>query len=118
MPSRSGHPCGSPGCGACVVGSRYCEQHANLEHEARNRFDRYRGSSASRGYDGAWQQFREWFLARHPACEDCALRGIVKAATDVHHIKKVADYPELKLVEDNCIALCHEDHSIRTSKGE
>jgi 5-methylcytosine-specific restriction protein A len=62
--------------------------------------------------------FRAWFLRRHPVCVDCEERGIVRPATDVHHVQKVADYPELELVESNCMALCHEDHSIRTARGE
>jgi 5-methylcytosine-specific restriction endonuclease McrA len=45
-------------------------------------------------------------------------RSIVVPATDVHHVAKVAEHPELKLIESNCKALCHECHSARTGKGE
>jgi hypothetical protein len=45
-------------------------------------------------------------------------KDIVRPATEPHHLKKVAQHPELRLVEENCRALCHEHHSARTARGE
>jgi 5-methylcytosine-specific restriction endonuclease McrA len=45
-------------------------------------------------------------------------QSIVVVATDVHHVMKVAENPEMKLIESNCMALCHECHSARTGMGE
>ena len=37
---------------------------------------------------------------------------------DVHHIKKLAEYPELKYDSNNLMSLCKSCHSIRTKNGE
>lgn len=65
-----------------------------------------------------WRNFRDWFLARHPLCEDCLAEGKIEPAEEVHHLKKVADHPELRLVEANCRGLCKPHHSRRTAAGE
>jgi 5-methylcytosine-specific restriction protein A len=78
-------------------------------------YDHQRGSASARGYDAKWRKFRKWFLSRHPLCTDCT--G-TRSATEVHHIQKLVDAPQLKCVEDNCMALCHSCHSVRTGKGE
>jgi len=103
-------PCRNPHCGE-LVERGYCKSCQSQSTSARD--VRQRGSSAQRGYDYTWQKFREWFLRRHPACEDCG-----RLATEPHHIKKVAQFPELRLVEENCKALCHECHAKRTARGE
>lgn len=106
MPDAPARPCLYPSCGEYAVRNGFCEEHAS---QPANR----RGKTAERGYDAAWKRFRAWFLRRHPACVDCD-----HAATDVHHIKKVAEHPELRLVESNCMALCHVCHALRTQRGE
>lgn len=118
MPWASKHPCGAPGCGALVAGAAYCEAHIQQASAAVQRYDHERGSAASRGYDRRWRRFREVYLRQHPLCVDCTGRGAVKAATEVHHPKKVKEHPELMYLESNCMALCHEDHSVRTMRGE
>lgn len=79
-------------------------------------YDTWRGSSTSRGYDAAWRRTRMAFLADHPLCTDCYPRLTV--ATEVHHIAKVADRPDLRLEFDNLRALCKACHSVRTARGE
>lgn len=110
-------PCRHPRCPA-LVDSGYCEQHRPAS-PARF-YDNRRGSSGSRGYDYVWQKFREGYLKRHPLCVDClALKPVrVTAATEPHHILKVKEYPELRLVDSNLLALCKGHHTIRTSRGE
>lgn len=105
MPQAPKRPCSFPGCPELVDAGR-CQQH-------RREQDR-RGSSAERGYDGAWRRFREWFIRRHPICSDCQ----IKATSDVHHIRKLRDYPELRRVESNCMGLCGSCHAVRTARGE
>jgi 5-methylcytosine-specific restriction protein A len=106
-------PCARPGCAELVVRG-YCEAHRAAATSTRwQSHDRFRGSSRERGYDTNWERFRRMFLARHPACEDCG-----RLASEVHHEKKVAEHPELKLVESNCHALCKGCHSVRTARGE
>ena len=53
-----------------------------------------------------------------PLCVDCETAGRIELASDVHHVEKVRDYPELRLVEANCMALCGSCHSARTRRGE
>ena len=110
-------PCARSGCPA-IVDRGYCDACRPFSEQAIQ--ERRRGSAASRGYDRHWQRFRTWYLARHRLCQDCEAKPIplYVAATDVHHVKKVGEYPELKLVEDNCMALCHECHSARTFLGQ
>jgi 5-methylcytosine-specific restriction protein A len=104
--------CGFPHC-TNVQEERFC-----TEHKRKPKPDLYRGSAAYRGYDGDWQKFRAWFVKRHPLCVDCLLEGKPVAVQEVHHIKKLTEYPELRLVESNCLALCKSHHSTRTQRGE
>ena len=77
-----------------------------------------RPSASRRGYDRRWRRFRESFLAQRPLCEDCGIEGRVTEAAEVHHIKKLADAPELKFDPQNCMALCKTCHNTRTARGE
>jgi hypothetical protein len=62
-----------------------------------------RGTPAERGYDERWRRYSESFRKEHPICESkCADRGIVTPSDDVHHIKPLAIYPELKYVDSTC----------------
>jgi len=94
-------------CNRIATRGLFCDVHA-----VRRKDDR--GTSAQRGYDRRWRVFRAHFLRRHPMCADC----VDAAAQEVHHIQKVADAPELRLLESNCLALCKVCHSKRTARGE
>jgi|SRR5579864_340546 len=106
MPDAPARGCVHPGCPEYASARGRCEQHARA-------FDAARGTTKERGYDGAWRKFRAWFLRRHPVCEDCG-----HAATEVHHKVKIRDRLALRLVESNCMALCHACHAMRTARGE
>ena len=109
-------PCASPGCPG-VTRARYCERHARTApRAARKAYDGNRPSAAERGYDAEWQRWRAWFLRRHPLCHDCSPR--VVPAVEVHHRKKISEAPELRMDEDNCLALCRPCHNRRTAQGE
>lgn len=119
--NRAKRPCAAPCCPA-LVESGYCANHASRVIAKQQLYDNQRGSSAKRGYDAAWKRFRKWFLSKpeHALCEDCRDKRepqLVRS-TEVHHVKKVADYPELRLVESNCRGLCKTCHSARTARGE
>jgi len=81
-------------------------------------YDRKRGSAAARGYDRKWLRFRAAYLAAHPLCADCQQIGRIEAATEVHHLERLRDRPDLRLVEANCRGLCKPHHSARTARGE
>jgi 5-methylcytosine-specific restriction protein A len=77
-----------------------------------------RPNSRQRGYDAEWERFRAWFVNEHPLCEDCLDEGRTEPTVEVHHIRKLRDYPEGKCDENNCRGLCKPHHSRRTRRGE
>lgn len=90
----------------------YHKPNSEATRRARASRDRQRGSAAARGYDRTWRRFRVWFLRRHPICEDEC--GCTRAAEEVHHRVALVEQPELRLVEENCQALCKAHHSRKT----
>ena len=115
MPDKQLRPCKHAGCPELTRDpSGYCETH----RQDSKAYERYRGTAYSRGYDSQWIRFRLQYLRRHPLCIDCEARSIYTAASEVHHIAKLSDYPKLKYTEGNLMALCHECHARRTGRGE
>ena len=62
-----------------------------------------------------WLKFREWILSRNPLCADPFgyHREDKQAvpATDVHHVVRWKEQPELSLSEQNAQALCASCHA-------
>lgn len=112
---RPKRPCAAPAC-AALVDCGYCTQHQAGNAAAGRLYENHRGNSARRGYDWRWRRFRDWFLSQpeNVICADCR----VKPSIEVHHVKKVRDYPELKLEPSNCRGLCKGCHSARTLAGQ
>jgi 5-methylcytosine-specific restriction protein A len=79
--------------------------------------DRARGSAHARGYDRGWRRLRLWHLARHPLCAHCERDGRVTAATDVHHVEKLAANPRRRLDPSNLQSLCDACHKRETAAG-
>ncbi len=106
-------PCATPGCSALVKLGKCdrCRVKSKPERDDRR-------SASARGYDSTWERFRVLFLCRHPLCEDCLEHGETTPTAEVHHMAKVADRPDLRLVEGNCRTLCKACHSRRTARGE
>lgn len=117
--------CAHAGCTQIVnIDQRYCtahqSEHERAQKEAEKQYDRHRGSPSKRGYDDKWERLRNYKLSVDPLCEDC-LENQPKRftpATEVHHMQKVAEHPELRLVLSNLRSLCKRHHSIRTARGE
>ena len=65
-----------------------------------------------------WQRLRNEYLGYHPLCEKCERDGIIKPATDVHHIKPIQskttidDMIKLAFDANNLMALCSQCHHI------
>lgn len=63
-----------------------------------------------------WQRLRKRKLCSHPLCERCGSRGLVSAATEVHHRHPVewavnaAEKERLMFDPGNLEALCHRCH--------
>lgn len=109
-------PCAAPGCRALVKAGR-CEAHRKQRWQQQ---DERRGTSTERGYDATWRKLRLWFLQRNPLCAECSKRGRIRPAAEVHHIRTIAEAPELRLDPDNLMALCKPCHSsitLRDSVG-
>jgi 5-methylcytosine-specific restriction protein A len=102
--------CARPGCNSKTK-ERYCDDHRKhywSEH------DKKRGTRTQRGYDNAWYKFRKSYLHRNPLCVFCKKGGFLVTASEIDHIKPLADYPELKYGEINLRSLCKPCHSKRT----
>ena len=108
-------PCAHGGCGQLVRLTRFCEAHAQVDAQRRQAADRQRGSSAQRGYGGAWRKARAGFLRSHPLCAECARNNVVTAATDVDHIVPHGGDQALFWDHGNWQALCHPCHSRKTA---
>ena len=113
--------CLAPSCSRFrVEGSKYCERHrekyeAAEEQRKREYFERKYHHTQSRA--GSFYQSAEWkslsrrLLNERKYCEFCG-----EYATDVHHIRPVADYPELALDENNLVVLCKACHARETER--
>ena len=109
MPERPARSCRHSFCSTlCSDGSGYCQDHLKPAQQQR---ERWRGSSASRGYDSAHRKLRAEVLkeARY-LCQRCLTLDRVTPATDMHHLLKVATHPHLRLVKSNCVACCRDCH--------
>jgi 5-methylcytosine-specific restriction protein A len=113
MPRRCQQPCKTAGCSSLIdTGTGYCKRHQDQKPSEN------RPNANQRGYDYQWLKFREAYVFKHPLCVDCLAAGTVTATEEVHHIAKVAQHPELKLVDGNLMALCKSCHSVRTNRGQ
>jgi 5-methylcytosine-specific restriction enzyme A len=66
----------------------------------------------------AWRKFRARMLREQPLCQDCLARTELTEATEVHHVQKRTQRPDLAFVEANVRCLCKRCHSVRTGRGE
>lgn len=121
MPNKAYHFCNWPGCDELTT-ERYCPEHQKQaeakEKEAKAKTDRYRGSSAQRGYDGRWRKARITFLKHHPLCAECERQGKLTPATVVDHIIPHKGDSKLFWDRNNWQPLCAHHHSIKTNKED
>ena len=75
--------------------------------------DAARASSTDRGYDADWRKLRAAHLKRQPNCVICG-----KPGNTVDHIKRVRDFPELRLDPRNLQTLCASHHSSTVQRQE
>lgn len=66
MPKKPKRPCSYPGCPRLTDG-RYCEEHAKLEAERYEKYDR--DPTVRRHYGRAWKRIRDRYISAHPLCE-------------------------------------------------
>lgn len=66
--------------------------------------------TADRGYDNRWRTLSERYRANWPLCQVCEANERIVPASQVHHIVKVTDAPELRLDPDNLLSVCEKCH--------
>ena len=78
---------------------------------------RHENNVSSRYYnDIRWKRLRNWFISNNPLCAECAKKGIVTPATEVHHIIPFLSAVDesvrwdLLLDVDNLLSLCNKCH--------
>jgi 5-methylcytosine-specific restriction protein A len=69
---------------------------------------------------GRWALRRpEWQAVRHAVLERdnwCCQHCGARRRLEVHHVKRVADFPALAFEPGNCLTLCGPCHTIETNK--
>lgn len=114
MTLRAATACRRPGCRGLVRGG-VCSVCGPVRSVRAAETDARRGSANERGYGRRWRRLRAAVLASEPLCAECARRGVVTMATDVHHIVAKRDGGADTL--ENLEPLCHACHSRITASG-
>jgi 5-methylcytosine-specific restriction enzyme A len=107
---RSLKPCNEINC-PTLTRERYCEQHKQVVNE----YDKRRGSSSKRGYDGKWRKARTTYLAKNPFCVDCFKEGNARPATVVDHIVPHKGDQKLFWDKTNWQGMCESHHNRKTA---
>lgn len=68
-----------------------------------------RPNANRRGYDAKWQTFSNNYRKRNPLCVECIKHGVLRPATQVHHIKPLKQGGK-KYDTDNLMAVCRACH--------
>lgn len=107
MPRKAKRPCRHHGCPRLTEStSGYCAEHEKIHTR---QYDKARAPIHNQRYGYQWRKLRARFLNRHPLCAQCRLNGKYTSATEVHHIKPLADGGTND--ESNLMALCKSCHS-------
>lgn len=113
MPRKAKRPCTYPGCVALVARGSRCAAHQQQANQQRNQqIDDRRGTSSQRGYDARWRKIRLMHLRGQPLCVHCAEQGHTTPATEVDHIRPLAQGGTH--ASDNLQSLCKPCHSKKT----
>lgn len=101
-----GKACRYPRCPGIVTDrkKKYCPDHEQEEQTWESR----RTRPKNKFYDSsAWVKLSKYKRGINPMCERCNARP----SKEVHHIKRLDDFPELALELDNLEALCKSCHA-------
>ena len=107
MPRKAKRPCRYRGCPRITdSASGYCEEH---EKQQARHYDKFFRRDHNKRYGYQWRKLRARFLSANPLCEQCKAQGRYTIATEVHHIKPLADGGTNDL--SNLMPLCKSCHS-------
>jgi len=115
MPTASLRPCLSPGCGALVKSGR-CPAHTSAVLKAERKvYDHNdRDLEAKAFYNSAaWIRCRDAFLATHPTCTLCELKGKLVKAEICDHIISIK-HGGAKFDRSNLQSMCAPCHSAKS----
>lgn len=73
-----------------------------------------KGKTTARGYGWDWQKVRARKLRLDPICQIGTHCDRDVRATEVDHIKPIADRPDLRLDIDNLQSACRDCHRAKT----
>lgn len=114
MPRKPKRPCSFPGCPNLTEG-RFCEEHQKQENRRYEKYDR--NPVVRRRYGRAWKRIRDRYASRHPFCEECQRKGLLRPVEEVHH--KVPLSQGGTHDESNLVSLCKECHArIHAERGD
>ena len=124
MANKALRPCAKPGC-RNLTRDTYCEEHARQKvidkREYQKRYDKFeRDKDRTKFYNSvAWRRAKRMRLEiDHYLCQKCLTEKCnVVPADVVHHIKPLQKCPEMGLVIDNLISLCHDCHNKIHGRG-
>ena len=101
-------------CGAVIpIGQRYCTAcQAKSQNNARQYDRRIRDKRSAAFYKSAeWMRIRDFCLHRDGyMCQECRKKGVVTAATEVHHIVPLRHDWSMRADASNLVSLCHKHH--------
>ena len=63
-----------------------------------------------------WRRLRALKLSQDPLCQICLMKGVTRAAEQVHHLLKIDDFPEEGLNMMYLQSLCSECHDAITGR--
>ena len=113
MPNLLKKRCAFRGCPR-TTRHRFCDEHLPL---ARKVWDRQRGSTTERGYDGAWKRVAEERRTLDCGlCQECLKKELVRPSQLVDHIVPIHVRPDWRLEIGNTQVLCYDCHSMKTSE--
>ena len=106
MPRKPKRPCSYPSCPNLTEG-RFCDEHQRLENK---NYEKYkRDPDTKKRYNKQWRVIRNRYLKVKPMCEECLRKNKYTVATEVHHIKPLADGGTHD--SNNLMGLCKSCHS-------
>ena len=111
MPLRPLHPCAQPGCPELVRDQARCSRHTKQQ---KRRLDERKRPEDRQFYSSSrWRKLRALKLSHDPICQKAMCYN---QATDVHHIQRRQEFPELTFALENLQALCKRCHSSETAR--
>jgi len=109
MANKSRKYCAAFPCpNLAIPGSSYCQEHQPAR--APKETDPFYLSVR-------WRRFRDWYIGKHPLCEQCEREGRLTRAVMVDHVIEIKDGGALTS-EENALAMCWKCHGVKTAKAK